>query len=42
VTLSIGLGVLYKRRTGPIATGMLTFYAMIVLAVAAIRSAFSS
>ena len=42
VTLSIGLGVLYKRRTGPIATGMLMIYAVIVLAVAAIRSALSS
>jgi hypothetical protein len=41
VTLSIGLGVLYKRRTGPIATGMLMVYAVIVLAVAAIRSALS-
>ena len=42
VTLSIGLGVLYKRRTGPIATGLLLMYAVIVAAVAAIRSALSS
>jgi hypothetical protein len=42
VTLSIGLGVLYKRRTGPIATGLLLVYAVIVVAVAAIRSALSS
>jgi len=42
VTLSIGLGVLYKRRTGPIATGLLLMYAVIVVAVAAIRSALSS
>ena len=42
VTLSIGLGVLYKRRTGPIATGMFILYAVIILAVAAIRSALSS
>lgn len=41
VTLSIGLAVLYKRRTGPIVTGMLVVYAVIVLAVAAIRSALS-
>jgi hypothetical protein len=42
VTLSIGLGVLYKRRTGPVATGMLVVYGVIVLAIAAIRSALSS
>jgi hypothetical protein len=42
VTLSIGLGVLYKRRTVPVATGMLVVYGVIVLAVAAVRSALSS
>jgi hypothetical protein len=41
VTLSIGLGVLYKRRTGPIATSLLIFYAVVVLAIAAVRSALS-
>jgi hypothetical protein len=41
VTLSIGLGVLYKRRTGPIATSLLTVYAVIILAIAAVRSALS-
>ena len=41
VTMSIGLGVLYKRRTGPIATSLLTVYAVIILAIAAVRSALS-
>ena len=41
VSLSIGLGVLYKKRTGPIATTMLIIYASIALIIAAIRSAVS-
>jgi hypothetical protein len=41
VTLSIGLGVLYKRKTGPIAASLLTVYFVIVLAIAAVRSALS-
>jgi len=41
ITLSIGLGVLYKRRTGPIATSLLCLYALIAIAIAAVRSAFS-
>jgi Yip1-like protein len=41
VTLSIGLGVLYKRRTAPIATSLLTVYAVIIVAIAAVRSALS-
>jgi hypothetical protein len=41
VNLGIGLGVLYKRRTGPIATGLLIVYLVIVLVVAAVRSALS-
>ena len=41
VTLSIGLGVLYKRRTGPIAASLFTVYAVIILAIAAVRSALS-
>ena len=41
VVLAIGLGVLYKRRTGPIATSLLTVYAVIILAIAAVRSALS-
>lgn len=41
VNLAIGLGVLYKRRTGPIATSLLVLYAAIALCVAAIGVAFS-
>ena len=37
--LAIGLGVLYKRRTGPVSVGMLTTYLVIVLVIAAIRTA---
>ncbi len=39
VNLAIGLGVLYKRRTGPIATGFLSVYLVIALIIAAIRTA---
>ena len=39
VSLAIGLGVLYKRQTGPIAAGILTVYFVIVLVIAAIRTA---
>jgi hypothetical protein len=42
VSLAIGLGVLYKRRTTPIATSLFIVYFVIVAAVAAIRSALSS
>jgi hypothetical protein len=41
VSLAIGLGVLYKRRTAPITTTMFIVYFVIVAAVAAIRSALS-
>jgi Yip1 domain len=41
VSLSIGLGVLYKRRTGPIATTLLIVYVAIALIIAAIRTAVS-
>ena len=40
-TESIGLAVLYRRRTGPIATTMLAIYVVIGLAVAAIKTAAS-
>lgn len=40
--LSIGLGVLYKRRTAPIAISLYTIYFVIILAVAAVRTALSS
>jgi hypothetical protein len=39
VNLAIGLGVLYKRRTAPIATTMLVVYGVIALTIAAVRSA---
>ena len=38
VSLAIGLGVLYKRRTAPIATTMLVVYGAIALTIAAVRS----
>jgi Yip1 domain len=41
VSLSIGLAVLYRKRTGPIAATMLVVYAVIALVVAAIQSALS-
>jgi hypothetical protein len=41
VSLSIGLGVLYRKRTGPIAVTLLTVYAAIALVIAAIQSAVS-
>lgn len=39
VNLAIGLGVLYKRRTGPIAVGFLCVYLVIALIIAGIRTA---
>lgn len=39
VSAAIGLGVLYRRRTGPIATTLLIVYAAIALVIAAIRTA---
>ncbi|HEY2906607.1 MAG TPA: YIP1 family protein [Vicinamibacterales bacterium] len=39
VSLSIGLGVLYRKRTTPIAVSMLVVYAVIALVVAAARTA---
>ena len=41
ISLSIGLGVLYKRKTGPIANGMIAVYVLIALVIAAIKTAFS-
>lgn len=41
VSLAIGFGVLYRKRTGPIATTMLIIYASIALVIAAIKSAVS-
>jgi hypothetical protein len=41
LNLAIGLGVLYKRRTGPVAVGLLVTYLVIALVIAVVRSAFS-
>ena len=41
LSLAIGLGVLYKRRTQPIAMTMFAIYFVIVAAIAAIRAALS-
>ena len=41
LNLAIGLGVLYKRRTGPVAVGLLVTYFVIALVIAVVRSAFS-
>ncbi len=41
LNLSIGLGVLYKRRTRPIAIGLLVFYVLLALVIAAVRTAFA-
>jgi len=41
VSIAIGLGVLYKRRTAPIAISLFVVYFVIVAAVAAIRTALS-
>jgi hypothetical protein len=40
VLLAIGLGVLYRRRTQPIAIGLFGVYAVIILVAAAVMSAF--
>jgi len=41
VSLAIGLGVLYKKRTGPIATTLIVVYVAIGVIIAAIKSAIS-
>jgi hypothetical protein len=41
LSLAIGLGVLYKRRTGPIATSLMTVYGVIALVVAVAKTAFA-
>ena len=42
LSLSIGLGVLYKRRTAPIATTLLTVYGVLAVVIAAVRTVLSS
>lgn len=39
VTMSIGLGVLYRRKTGSVAVGFFIIYALIALGIAAIQAA---
>ncbi len=41
VSLAIGLGVLYKRRTGPIATTLMAVYAVIAVVIAVVKTAAS-
>ena len=41
INQAIGVGVLYKRKTAPIAIGMLALYVSIVFIVAAVRTAWS-
>ena len=41
VSLSIGLAVLYRKRTGPVATTMIVIYVTIALIIAAIKTAVS-
>lgn len=41
VSLAIGLGVLYKRRTSPIAWSLLAVYFVIIIVIAGIRAALS-
>lgn len=38
INLAIGLGVLYKRRTGPIATVFMGIYVLVALVIAVFRS----
>jgi hypothetical protein len=39
VVLAVGFGVLYKRRTGPIAVAFFVLYALIAVAIAAFQAA---
>ena len=41
VSLAIGLGVLYKRRTAPIATTLLAIYTAIAVVIAAVKTTLS-
>jgi hypothetical protein len=41
VSLAIGLGVLYKRGSGPIAAVILALYVAFALAAAGVMTAFS-
>lgn len=39
ISLAIGLGILYRKRTGPIATTLLVIYVTIGLVIAAVKTA---
>ena len=41
MSVAIGMGVLYRRRTGPIATTLFVVYGVVALVIAAIRMAVS-
>jgi Yip1-like protein len=41
ISVSIGFAVLYRRRTGPIATTILVIYGVIGLVIAAVKTAFA-
>ena len=41
ISLAIGVGVLYRRRTGPIATSLIGVYITIGIVVAAVKTALS-
>jgi hypothetical protein len=41
VNLSIGLAVLYRRKTGPVATSLLVVYLVIALVIAGVKTAVS-
>ena len=41
ISLSIGTGVLYRRKTGPIANGLIGLYVAIGFIIAAVKTALS-
>jgi hypothetical protein len=41
ISLAIGLGVLYRKRTGPIATTMMILYVAIAIVIAVVKTAMS-
>ncbi len=41
ISVAIGLGVLYRKRTGPIAATMMIVYVAIAIVVAAVKTAMS-
>ena len=41
ISLAIGFGVLYRKRTGPIATTMMIVYVAIGIVIAAVKTAMS-